>query len=78
MSDLRYPFRVVPDGEGWSIWFPDLLGCTSYSPTWEGIGAQAREAMELWLEFEIKEEHPIPIPSEDGLDDLWPQRLSVS
>jgi antitoxin HicB len=76
-NELRYPFRVVPDGEGWSIWFPDLPGCTSYAPTWDEIGAQAQEAMEIWLESEIEENHPIPTPSDDGLDDMWPQGLSV-
>jgi predicted RNase H-like HicB family nuclease len=76
-SELRFPFRVVPDGDGWSIWFPDLPGCTSYSPDWEGIGDQAREAMEIWLESEIEVSHPIPMLSEDGLDDMWPEGLSV-
>jgi predicted RNase H-like HicB family nuclease len=68
MNDrLRYSFRVVPDGEGWSIWFPDLRGCTSYAATLEQIGPMALEAMELWLEGEIEDGHSIPEPTDDGL-----------
>jgi predicted RNase H-like HicB family nuclease len=64
---LRYSFRVIPDGEGWSIWFPDLRGCTSYAATQEQIGPMALEAMELWLEGEIEDNHPLPEPTDDGL-----------
>lgn len=70
---LRYSFRVVPDGDGWSIWFPDLPGCTSYAATPEKIGPMALEAMELWVEGEIEDGHPIPKPSDDGLStgQMW-------
>jgi predicted RNase H-like HicB family nuclease len=77
ITELRYPFRAVPDGEGWSIWFPDLPGCTSFSAAWDEIGTRAREAMEIWLESEIELGHPIPPPSNDGLNDMWPSGLSI-
>jgi len=67
LDTLRFSFRAVPDGDGWSIWFPDLYGCTSYAETPEQIGPMALEAMELWLESEIEQGHPIPEPSGDGI-----------
>ncbi len=62
----HYPFAAIPDPSGgFGIVFPDLPGCTSYSPTWEGVGAAAREASAGWLEITFEMNHPIPASSDD-------------
>ena len=61
-----YPFAAIPDPSGgYGIVFPDLPGCTSYSPTWEGVGSAAREASAGWLEGEFDRNYPIPAPTND-------------
>ena len=73
-----YPFAATPDPSGgYGIVFPDLPGCTSYSPTWEGVGAAAREASAGWLESEFERNYPIPAPSNDW-DPSPPHRTGLT
>lgn len=73
----RYPFRVQPERDGsWTIWFPDLPGCSTTALTWEEIGPLAHEVAELWLESEQERQHPIPGPS-PTVEDYWPQGTDV-
>jgi predicted RNase H-like HicB family nuclease len=69
----QYPFRVEPSPSGgWTIWFPDLPGCSSWALDWESIGVMAHEVVEGWLESERRRKHPIPEPSAKT-DNLWPR-----
>ena len=70
-EELRYPFRVAPAEDGWTIWFPDLPGCMGWAETLDGVGKEAETVLGLWIETEVESRHPIPEPSEDGADETW-------
>jgi predicted RNase H-like HicB family nuclease len=73
----RYPFRVQPERDGsWTIWFPDLPGCSTTALTWAEIGPMAHEVVELWLESEQERQHPVPEPS-PTVEDYWPRGTDV-
>jgi predicted RNase H-like HicB family nuclease len=42
-------FEKENDG-GYSVWIPDLPGCTSQGDTWEKAMENIKEAMDLYLE----------------------------
>jgi predicted RNase H-like HicB family nuclease len=73
----RYPFRVQPERDGsWTIWFPDLPGCSTTALSWDEIGPMAKEVAELWLESEHERGHPVSEPS-PVVEDYWPQGTKV-
>lgn len=61
---MRYYVAVVykQDGSSYGMSFPDLPGCFSSSPSWQGVPAAASEAIELWLE---DQEDAPPSPLEE-------------
>jgi predicted RNase H-like HicB family nuclease len=70
-GELRYPFRVAPAEEGWTIWFPDLPGCMGWAETLEQVGEEAETVLGLWIESEVEQRHPIPEPTDDGAESTW-------
>jgi predicted RNase H-like HicB family nuclease len=67
----RYPFRVAPAEDGWTIWFPDLPGCMGWAETLEQVGKEAATVLGLWIESEVEQRHPIPEPTDDGAETTW-------
>ena len=49
-------FQKEEDG-GYSVWIPDLPGCTSQGETFEKATENIQEAMELYLESEDQTEY---------------------
>lgn len=61
-TPLKYPIAIEPGDEvhAWGVVVPDLLGCFSAGDTLEEAIANAREAIELWIEMAKKDGTPIP------------------
>jgi predicted RNase H-like HicB family nuclease len=70
-EERRYPFRVAPAEDGWTIWFPDLPGCMGWAETLDQIAKEAETVLGLWIETEVERRHPIPEPTDDGSDSTW-------
>ena len=62
---MKYPFVVEPGDENhaFGVVVPDLPGCFSAGDTLAEAFANAREAINLWLEVAIDEGREIPMPS---------------
>jgi predicted RNase H-like HicB family nuclease len=71
VEQLRYPFRVAPEAGGWTVWFPDLPGCMGFTERLEDIGKEAETVLGLWIESEVEQRHPIPEPTDDGVEETW-------
>ena len=71
-SNLAYPFEVRPlskeEGGGYSIYFPDLLGCWSDGATPEETIENGRDALQSWLAVaqEFGDDIPRPFPAVSG------------
>ena len=63
---MLYPFVVEPGDEthAFGVVFPDCPGCFSAGDTLEEAFANAKEALEGWLECVIDDGEEIPQPSE--------------
>lgn len=58
------------DADGFSVYFPDLPGCTSAGEAFEDAMSNAREALELHL-WGMEDDHEeVPIPSMPPFDDM--------
>lgn len=65
-SSVAYPFAVLPlskgEGDGYSIYFPDLPGCWSEGATLEDTIENGRDALQSWLVVAQEFGHGIPRP----------------
>jgi len=64
-SSEQYQYTVVieRDGDGYSAYFPDAPGCFTQGDTLDEVRANAREALELYVQILRNKGEPIPIPS---------------
>jgi predicted RNase H-like HicB family nuclease len=73
-AQLQYSFRVDPSARGgWTVWFPDLPGCSGWAETLEDVGLEAKTILGLWLESEHERGHPVPTPVDYASEEKWPQ-----
>ena len=63
----RYSFTAIASGDGWDIVFPDLPGCSSWSPSWEQIGAMAHEATRLHITSFAEDGLLAPAPTDQPM-----------
>ena len=63
---IEYPFEIRPlskeDGGGYSIVFPDLLGCRSDGATPEEAIENGRDALKSWLAVANEFDDSVPKP----------------
>ena len=75
-----YPALVEADDDGFSVFFPDIPGCTSGGATLQQAAVNAEEALQAHLD--LAAEHgealpePLPLPLDDAAVD--PDILVVS
>jgi len=69
-KNIQYPYIVKPlpseDGGGFSIEFPDLLGCVSDGETEEEAIVNGKDAAREWLETCKKLGRKVPTPSKQS------------
>lgn len=63
MRKLTYIGVFEPVKKGYSVYFPDILGCVSYGEDFEDAQKQAAEALALHLYGMEKDGEEIPSPS---------------
>ena len=59
-----YPAIVEADADGYSVFFPDVPGCTSGGATVQEAAQNAEEALQAHLELAVEHGEPLPKPSE--------------
>ncbi len=57
---IKYKAKILKDDKGYSITFPDLDGCFSYSKNLKSAISCATEALELYLEEANDPKWPLP------------------
>ncbi len=63
-KDLRiYPAVFYRDGDGYSVYYPDLPGCLTCGDNLEDALSNAREALEGFLYLLEMEGDPVPPPT---------------
>lgn len=65
MRKLTYLAVFEPIKTGYSVYFPDLPGCTSYGEGFEEAQRQAVDALELHIYGMEKDGDKIPVPSKE-------------
>lgn len=63
MRKVTYLAVFEPSGTGYGVYFPDLLGCTSYGDTFETAQKEAADALALHIYGLEKAGDEIPTPS---------------
>jgi predicted RNase H-like HicB family nuclease len=63
MRKLTYLAIFEPTETGYSVYFPDLLGCVSYGENFEEAHKKATEALSLHIYGMEKDGDEIPVPS---------------
>jgi len=61
----RFKIILKKESSGYSVTIPALMGCTTQGETIEECMANAKEAIELYVES-LKEDH-LPLPESDVL-----------
>jgi predicted RNase H-like HicB family nuclease len=69
MRKLTYFAVFEPTGAGFSVYFPDLLGCVSYGKDFEEALREAEDALGLHIYGMEKDGDNIPLPSESPVLD---------
>jgi len=69
-TNYCYPAIMQKDGEGYSIWIPDIDGCNSFGETINEALVQIEEALGLCIEVMSEQGKPIPEPS-------FPERIQI-
>jgi len=64
MATLHYPAIIERAGTGYSVFFPDLPGCTSAGRTLQEAALGAEEALNGHLAVSIEHGDVIPAPSD--------------
>ncbi len=60
---LVYPACFYPNGDGYTVIFPDLPGCVTEGETLSRAMEMAEDAASGWLFVEIEENKKLPSPS---------------
>ena len=60
---LIYPVRIAPDGNRFSVSFPDIPEALTDGGTREEAMTNARDALETAMEFYFEDRRPVPSPS---------------
>jgi predicted RNase H-like HicB family nuclease len=60
---LYYPAIVEKSSDGYSVFFPDLPGCTSAGATVQEAALNAEEALQAHIELSIEHGDSVPGPS---------------
>ena len=60
---LSYPARVVRDGEGFAVSFPDIPEALTGAATREEALAMAADALTTAMDFYFEDRRPVPAPS---------------
>jgi len=68
MATVHYPAIIERAGDGFSVFFPDLPGCTSAGDTIHEAALNAEEALNGHLE--VMADHGDPIPAPSALDTI--------
>ena len=69
MATVHYPAIIERAGDGYSVFFPDLPGCTSAGDTLQDAALGAEEALSGHLAVSIEQGDIVPAPSEfDALE----------
>lgn len=70
---MKYPIAIEPGDKSYAygVVVPDLPGCFSAGDTIELAYENTKEAIAGWIEMELDEGHPIPLPSK--IEDLAKQ-----
>ena len=63
MATVFYPAIVERAGDGYSVFFPDLPGCTSAGDTLQDVAVNAEEALSGHVDVSIAHGDEIPQPS---------------
>lgn len=65
MTTLTYPIAIEPGTEAsaWGVAVPDLPGCFSAGDTLEEALANAKEAIEAWIDAVIEDGGEVPAPA---------------
>lgn len=69
MRKVTYLAVFEPSGTGYSVYFPDLPGCTSYGKDFEEAQREAADALGLHLYGMEKDGEEIPTPSANPIID---------
>ncbi|WP_174286616.1 type II toxin-antitoxin system HicB family antitoxin [Sphingomonas bacterium] len=64
MATVHYPAIIERAGQGYSVFFPDLPGCTSAGGTIQDAALGAEEALSGHLAVSAEEGDAIPAPSD--------------
>lgn len=70
---MKYPIAIEPGDKShaYGVVVPDLPGCFSAGDTIEIAYENTKETIAGWIEMELDEGHPIPLPSK--IEDLAKQ-----
>jgi predicted RNase H-like HicB family nuclease len=68
MATVMYPAIIERAGEGFSVFFPDLPGCTSYGATVTEAALNAEEALDGHLLVSVQHGDEVADPS--ALEDI--------
>ena len=70
---MKYPIAIEPGDKShaYGVVVPDLPGCFSAGDTIELAYENTKETIAGWIEMELDEGHPIPLPSK--IEDLAKQ-----
>lgn len=61
---LNYPARLVRDGDGFLVSFPDIPEALSYGSSREDATAMATDALTTAMDFYFEDRRTVPEPSE--------------
>ncbi|MGY2735812.1 type II toxin-antitoxin system HicB family antitoxin [Sphingomonas sp. UYP23] len=64
MSTVHYPAIIERAGKAYSVFFPDLPGCTSAGDTLQAAALGAEEALSGFLAVSLEHGDEIPVPSD--------------
>lgn len=62
-AHFQYTVVIERDGDGYSAYFPDAPGCFTQGDTLDEVRANAREALELYLQVLRDKGEAVPPPS---------------
>jgi predicted RNase H-like HicB family nuclease/DNA-binding XRE family transcriptional regulator len=69
---IRYKAKIVKDDNGYSVTFPELLGCFSYGSSLKVAKQNAIEALDLYLEEANNPKWPLPKAVDHrGISYIW-------